>query len=203
MVTVNMNDILVEEVAYIDDGIEEAIRTIRALDHIVKTKLLEVAQILAMVFRSHRKLFIFGNGGSAADAQHIAAEFVNKFELERQALPAIALTTDTSILTSVTNDRGFDEVFVRQLKAMAEPGDMALGMSTSGLSSNVISALRWAKEHRLHTVGFMGEAITDMDVYCDIAIHVPSSKTPRIQECHLFMGHLLCGLVERILEKEL
>lgn len=190
------------EISYIEKNVRELVGIFEAICPVLKTGLIEAARMVSVVFRARRRLFIFGNGGSAADAQHIAAEFVNRFEFERQPLPAIALTTDTSILTSIGNDRGFDEVFIRQLKAMAEPGDAALGISTSGRSSNVIVALRWAKEHGLHTVGFMGKAITEMDAYCDIAIHVPSSKTPRIQECHIFMGHLLCGLVERILNEE-
>ncbi|MEJ5299798.1 MAG: SIS domain-containing protein [Thermodesulforhabdaceae bacterium] len=186
---------------HVKEGVEELINLLGTLLPLIETKLVNVAHMLATVFRSRHRLFIFGNGGSAADAQHIAAEFVNRFELDRPALPAIALTTDTSILTSVANDRSFSEIFLQQLKAMAEPGDMALGISTSGASSNVILALKWAKENGLHTVGFMGQAITEMDVYCDVAIHVPSLKTPRIQECHILMGHLLCGLVEKIMEK--
>lgn len=190
------------EKAYVANSLLELTRTLEALRPIVESKLLEVSRILVCVFHSHHRLFIFGNGGSAADAQHIAAEFVNRFELDRKPLPAIALTTDTSILTSVSNDRSFNEVFVQQLKALAEPGDMALGISTSGSSPNVIAALKWAREHGLHTVGFMGESKTEMDVYCDIALHVPSNRTPRIQECHIFMGHLLCGLVERLMLEE-
>jgi len=190
------------EKEYIKQGIEEFTSLLEALRPVVETKLVDVARILVAVFRSHHRLFIFGNGGSAADAQHIAAEFVNRFELDRPAMPAIALTTDTSVLTSVANDRSFSEIFVQQLKALAEPGDMALGISTSGASLNVITALKWAKEHGLHTVGFMGQAVTDMDIYCDVALHVPSYRTPRIQECHILMGHLLCGLVERIMQEE-
>lgn len=190
------------EKEYIEQGVEELTSLLEVLRPVLKTKLVDVARLLATVLRSHHRLFIFGNGGSAADAQHIAAEFVNRFELDRPAMPAIALTTDTSILTSVANDRSFNEIFVQQLKALAEPGDMALGISTSGASSNVITALKWAKEQGLHTVGFMGQAVTDMDIYCDVALHVPSSRTPRIQECHILMGHLLCGLVEKIMREE-
>ncbi|MCX7822352.1 MAG: D-sedoheptulose 7-phosphate isomerase [Syntrophobacterales bacterium] len=191
-----------EELSYITAGLEEVFEVFRRVRPELETKLIEIARLLVRVFRSQHRVFIFGNGGSAADAQHIATEFVNRFEIERPPLPAIALTTNTSILTSVSNDRNFNEVFVRQLQAMAEPGDAAFGISTSGMSSNVIMALRWAKEHGLHTIGFMGETTTEMDTYCDIAIHVPSSKTPRIQECHILMGHLLCGLVERMLYRE-
>ncbi len=185
--------------SYVNNSLKELTEILGALQPVIETKLLEAARVIVSVFRAHRRLFIFGNGGSAADAQHIAAEFVNRFESDRPPLPAIALTTDTSILTSVSNDRNFNEVFVQQLKALGEPGDVALGISTSGASPNVILALKWAREHGLHTIGFMGKSETEMDVYCDIAIHVPSLRTPRIQECHIFMGHLLCGLVERLI----
>ncbi len=160
----------------------------------------QMAEVISSAFMSRNRAFFFGNGGSAADAQHIAAEFVNRFEKQnRPPLPAIALTTDTSILTSISNDFSFDLVFTKQLQALAYAGDVALGISTSGSSENVIKALKWAKEHGLHTLGFTGVHKTEMDTYCDLIIHVPSSSTPRIQECHILLAHILCGLVERMM----
>ncbi len=162
--------------------------------------LYQMAEIISSAFMARNRVFFFGNGGSAADAQHIAAEFVNRFEKQnRPPLPAIALTTDTSVLTSISNDFDFDIVFTKQLQALAYAGDVAFGISTSGSSKNVISALRWAKEHGLNTLGFAGAYKTEMDTYCDLIIHVPSSNTPRVQECHILLAHILCGLVERIM----
>lgn len=158
----------------------------------------EMAELIVQAFRGRHKLLCFGNGGSAADAQHIAAEFVNKFVLERPAFPVLALTTDSSILTSVANDRAFQEVFVQQLKALGNAGDVALGLSTSGMSPNVVEALKWSREHGIHTIGFAGPDTTKMDVYCDLIVHVPIQTTPRIQECHIFLAHILCGMVETL-----
>jgi D-sedoheptulose 7-phosphate isomerase len=145
------------------------------------------------------KVWLFGNGGSAADAQHIAAELVGRFGPDRRALPAEALTTNSSILTAVANDYGFDEIFARQLEASARPGDVAIGISTSGASENVLRGLRKARELGLETValtGGNGGALRDAAAEC---IVVPDSETPRIQECHLLIGHVLCQLVEAAL----
>ncbi len=162
-------------------------------------RLSQMAEIISTAFRKQKRLYLFGNGGSAADAQHIAAEFVNRFDMHRPPLPAIALTTDTSVLTAISNDFDFREVFAKQLMALASEGDVALGISTSGKSENVINALRWAKESGLITLGFAGKDKTDMDDLCDVIIHVPSNETPRIQECHILLAHILCGLVERMM----
>jgi len=164
--------------------------------------LVDMAEVVLDAFRRGGRLFLFGNGGSAADAQHVAAEFVNRFRRDRSPLPAIALTTDTSILTSIANDFRFADVFTRQLRALSARGDAALGISTSGTSPNVLGALKWARENGLHTLGWTGALQTDMDVYCDLTLHVPSEVTPRIQECHMVAGHILCELVEeRLLEE--
>jgi D-sedoheptulose 7-phosphate isomerase len=141
------------------------------------------------------KVWLFGNGGSAADAQHIAAELVGRFLRDRRALPAEALTTNASILTAVANDYGFDQVFARQLEAGARAGDVAIGISTSGRSANVIAGLETAKRLGLVTAALTGESGLD----ADIVVAVPSSETPRIQECHAVLGHVLCELVERSL----
>jgi D-sedoheptulose 7-phosphate isomerase len=148
------------------------------------------------------KVILFGNGGSAADSQHIAGELVSKFRRERKALPAIALTTDTSILTSIANDFGFEYVFARQVEALGAPGDIALGISTSGNSPNVIHALRVARQLGLVTIGFTGEDGGELKDAVDICFQVPSNSTPRIQEMHITVAHTLCELIEIELLKE-
>lgn len=156
-----------------------------------------LSQWVCKAFEDKGKLILFGNGGSAADAQHIAAEFVNRFRLERRPLPAIALTTDTSIITAISNDYHFDQVFSKQVQALARPGDIVLGISTSGNSPNVLKALSVAREIGAKTVGLTGENGGKMDQYSDMVIRAASSDTPRIQEIHIFFGHLLCDLVEQ------
>ncbi|NVL89893.1 MAG: D-sedoheptulose 7-phosphate isomerase [Desulfobacterales bacterium] len=164
--------------------------------------LLTAAQRMATCFAADHKLFIFGNGGSAADAQHIAAEFVNRFTVERKPLPALALSTDTSILTSIANDYSFDEVFSKQVKALGRKDDIALGISTSGNSKNVIVALETARDMGLYTMGLTGCGGGEMARCCDLALIVDSRETPRIQEAHITAGHILCELVDRILFPE-
>lgn len=183
----------------IDFGFQESIDVKRALLESQRDTILEMAELLSRGFRGRHRLFLFGNGGSAADAQHLAAEFVNKFQLDRPPLPAIALTVDTSILTSISNDFQFEDVFVRQLKALAQSGDMALGISTSGRSPNVVKAVKWARGNGLQTMGWTGARRGELDIYCDIVLHVPSEVTARIQECHITVGHILCLLVEETL----
>jgi D-sedoheptulose 7-phosphate isomerase len=161
--------------------------------------LLDMAEMVSAAFRGGHRLFLFGNGGSAADAQHLAAEFVNRFELERRPLPAIALTVDTSILTSISNDYQFEDIFSKQLQALGQAEDVALGISTSGRSPNVLKALKWARGNGLHTLGWGGTETTEMDVYCDLILHIPSRVTARVQEGHITFGHVLCLLVEQTL----
>jgi len=144
-----------------------------------------------------RKLLIMGNGGSAADAQHFAAEMVGRFLLERKALPALALTTDTSILTAVGNDYGFDEIFKRQVEALANPGDILIGISTSGNSLNIKRALEAGKDIGVKTIGLLGRDGGEIGPMLDLNLTVPSSETPRIQEAHLVIIHILCDLVEK------
>lgn len=138
-----------------------------------------------------------GNGGSAAEAQHFAAELVSRFAFDRDALPAQALTTDTSVLTAIGNDYGFDQVFARQVRACGRKGDVLIGLSTSGTSPNVLRAFEAARERGLVSIGFTGNRGGPMRDLCDHLIEVPSADTPRIQEGHLVLGHILCGLVER------
>jgi D-sedoheptulose 7-phosphate isomerase len=154
------------------------------------------AAIILESLRSGGKLLFFGNGGSAADAQHLAAEFVGRFVLERRALPALALTTDSSIITAVGNDYGFEQVFARQIEALGRPGDVAIGISTSGNSPNVITAMQQARKQKLKTIGLAGKDGGLLQQCADVALIVAWPNTARIQECHLAIGHLLCELVE-------
>lgn len=159
-------------------------------------KIVEAAALIAECLRAGGKLLFFGNGGSAADAQHLAAEFVGRFVLERHALPAIALTTDSSILTAVGNDYGFDQIFARQIEALGRPNDVAIGISTSGNSPNVIEAVKKAKKQNLKTIGLAGKDCGALARCVDLAITVSSANTARVQECHITIGHLLCELAE-------
>ncbi len=159
-------------------------------------RFLEAIKLVSQAFERGNKLLLLGNGGSAADAQHIAAEFVNRFIIDRPPLPAIALTTDTSILTSVSNDSAFQEIFARQIKALGKEGDVVIGLSTSGNSPNVIRALEVAKEMGIKTVALTGNDGGMLAKLADIPLVVSSSSTPRIQETHILVGHILCEMVE-------
>jgi len=161
--------------------------------------LAQAVKMIVQAFKAGRKVLLFGNGGSAADAQHIAAEFVNRFLIERPPLPAIALTTDTSILTSVSNDYGYADSFARQVKALGREGDVAIGISTSGGAANVIKAIQVAKEMGLKTVGLAGRDGGELSKLVDIALVVDSQSVPRIQEVHITIGHVLCEMVDRML----
>ncbi len=178
---------------------QESIQAKQALCNTAKETILEMAELLSRAFLAKHRLFIFGNGGSAADAQHLAAEFVNRFQIERPPLPAMALTVDTSILTSIANDYDFDDIFAKQLRALAQAGDVALAISTSGRSRNVIKAVKWARENGVLTIGLGGSSETEMDLYCDIILHVPSPVTARVQECHIIVGHIICAHVEEMI----
>lgn len=160
------------------------------------------ADWMAAALRGGNKLLFFGNGGSAADSQHMAAEFIGRFEKERRALPAIALTTDTSILTALSNDYSTSVVFARQIEALGQPGDLAIAYSTSGNSPNVIAGIRAARARGLRVIGFTGETGGEMAELCDLALRVPSSRTSRIQEAHITISHALCEVVEADLLEE-
>jgi D-sedoheptulose 7-phosphate isomerase len=183
---------LAHVVAGLREGAELRIHLAQALGE----KIVDAANVIAESLKSGGKVLLFGNGGSAADAQHLAAEFVGRFVLERGPLPGIALTTDSSILTAVGNDYGFDQVFVRQVLALGRPGDVAIGISTSGNSPNVIKAVQAAAERGLRTIGLAGRDGGALAKAVEIAITVPSKNTARIQECHIAVGHVLCELVE-------
>lgn len=161
------------------------------------SKIAAVSEILIATLKQGNKLFLFGNGGSAADAQHIAAEFVGRFAFNRPALPALALSVNSSCVTAIGNDYGFDQVFSRQIEALARPGDMAIGISTSGNSPNVLIGLSTAKKMGLHTVAFTGCTGGKLRNNADHCICAPSNETPRIQECHILIGHIISEIVER------
>jgi len=159
--------------------------------------LVQVAEVLLQAFRKGHTVFFFGNGGSAADAQHLAAEFVNRFRLDRRALPALALSVDTSVLTSIANDFGYDRVFARQIEALGRPDDVAVGISTSGASPNVIEGIRLARQRGLVTVGFSGGDGGALLRETDHCVVVPSKTAARVQELHIIAGHAICDIVEQ------
>jgi D-sedoheptulose 7-phosphate isomerase len=156
----------------------------------------QIANEIVATFRQGGKIILFGNGGSAADAQHLACELVGRFMKERKGLPAIALTVNTSILTAVANDYGYEKIFIRQLEALARPGDLVIGISTSGNAKNVNEALAFAKQEKLKTIGLTGGTGGTLANLVDICLIIPSKNTPRIQEAHITIGHILCELVE-------
>ena len=158
--------------------------------------IVNIANVIIDAYKNGKKVVLFGNGGSAADAQHIAAELVGKYKLVRKPLFAMALSTNTSILTACGNDYGYDTVFSKQVEAVVEEGDVVIGISTSGTSKNVLEAMAAAKEKKAVTVGFTGEGEKGLGEVVDIWLPVPSSDTPRIQESHITAGHIICYLVE-------
>ena len=162
-------------------------------------KLISVIEITASAIQQGNKVILFGNGGSAADAQHIAAEFVNRFLIERPPLPALALTTDTSIITSIGNDVDFSEIFVKQIRALGKIDDVAMGLSTSGNSINVVKALQVANEMGIKTVGITGKDGGEISGAVDYLLNVDSYSTPRIQEVHITIGHMICEMVDLLL----
>lgn len=157
----------------------------------------QLATRLIETFRIGNKLLIMGNGGSAADAQHFAGEIVSRFRIERPALPAIALSTDSSILTAIGNDYGFERVFARQIEALASPGDAVIGISTSGNSPNILNGLEVARQAGCTTIGLLGRDGGSIKSVCDIPFIIPSPDTPRIQEGHITVIHILCDLIEQ------
>ncbi|MBM9514118.1 SIS domain-containing protein [Desulfogranum marinum] len=162
-------------------------------------KIIELTEWTQNTLESGGKLLIFGNGGSAADAQHLAAEFVNRFLINRRPLPALALTTDTSVITSIGNDFSFDVIFAKQVEAFGKPEDLALGISTSGTSTNVVKAMEAAEKIGMKTVALTGGTKRpggDLAEICDMVLNVPSDETPHIQEAHLWVEHMLCEIVE-------
>ena len=184
---------------YLQNQIQASIDTKQKL--LNDTKTLEtietVAKILVKLYKNGQKSLLAGNGGSAADAQHIAAELVGRYGFDRPSLPSLALTTDTSNLTAIGNDYGYDKVFSRQLEGMGQEGDLFIGISTSGNSQNIINAFESAKEKNIITVALVGRDGGKMGMMADYAIIVPSNETPRIQEAHILIGHMLCDIIEK------
>jgi len=162
-------------------------------------RLAEAVAVLVEVLRRGDKILLFGNGGSAAEAQHFAAEFVNRYLLDRPPLPAIALTTDTSVLTAVSNDFSYDEIFEKQIRALGKKGDVAVGISTSGKSPNVVRGLKVAYDLGIATIGIGGPTDSPMKEHCRCYIPVEGGSTPRIQEVHLLIGHAMVEMVDRML----
>ncbi|MGW8161605.1 MAG: D-sedoheptulose-7-phosphate isomerase [Desulfobulbales bacterium] len=163
-------------------------------------RLIQLVEMTIETFRVGGKLLIFGNGGSAADAQHMAAEFVNRFKIDRRPLPAIALTTDSSVLTSIGNDFSFDLIFVKQIQALGKPEDLALAISTSGTSANVVKAMEMARSMEMKTAALTGGTSKpggDLAPIADVLLNVPTDSTPHIQETHLWVEHIVCELVEK------
>jgi D-sedoheptulose 7-phosphate isomerase len=181
--------------------LEDSLRVKRSFVEDNIDTIIKAADLIATCISAGQKILIFGNGGSAADAQHLAAEFVNRFKIERPPLAAIALTTDTSLLTSIGNDYHFDEIFSKQIKALGNRNDVAWGISTSGNSGNVIKAMQAAKSKGLKSIGMTGRGGKLLEC-ADLAFCAESHDTPRIQEAHITVGHILCELVDRTLYPE-
>ena len=181
----------------LDSAFEAHVATLRQTIAECGASISEIAEQIIACFQRGNKILLCGNGGSAADAQHVAAEFINRFHLDRPALPAIALTTDSSILTCIGNDSAFDLIFSRQVEALATSGDIVVGISTSGNSVNVLNALDAARAKGVTTIGFTGvKGRATMGVRCDLCLVIPSADTARIQEAHEFVWHVICGVVE-------
>jgi len=188
----NANDMVAEHFRRSCDVLARA-----AADPNLQAAIRSSADAITGAFRAGCKLLIAGNGGSAADAQHISGEFLSRLHFDRNPLPAIALTTDTSVLTAIGNDYGFERTFERQLRGLARPGDVFIAISTSGRSPNVLAALQAAREIGLITIGFTGAAGGAMPGLCDHCLAAPSSETPLIQQIHIVAAHAICGAVER------
>jgi D-sedoheptulose 7-phosphate isomerase len=186
---------------FVAQQISESITVKEAMlsDQALIAQVEEVADLIVKTYRNGGKVLIAGNGGSAADAQHIAAELVSRFDFDRPALPAMALTTDTSILTAISNDYGYDSLFSRQLEANSRPGDVFIAISTSGNSPNIVRALATASQLDLVSVGLTGATGGKMADLCRYCINIPSTDTPRIQEGHITVGHILCAATEQAL----
>lgn len=182
---------ILREIGEIRDGFER----LAALS----PEIAAAADLIGRAIRAGGKVLFCGNGGSAADSQHLAAEFVGRYESERAPLPAVALTVDTSALTAIGNDYGFDQVFARQVRALGRRGDVLVAISTSGRSANVLAAIDAAREAGMSVIAMTGASETMMSARADVAIRVPASRTNRVQEMHIAVGHMICGIVESAL----
>jgi D-sedoheptulose 7-phosphate isomerase len=181
----------------IEIQLQESIDTKKALlsTHLDVVK--KIADAIVRAFKNGRRLYLIGNGGSAADAQHIAGELLGRFKMNRRPLPAVALTTDTSVMTALANDFGYDTCFARQAEALVSPGDVILALSTSGNSKGILNAVQVSRERGAVAIGFTGKDGGLLKDVVDICLKIPSNNTPRIQECHITVGHILCSIVEK------
>ncbi|HIJ95096.1 MAG TPA: D-sedoheptulose 7-phosphate isomerase [Desulfuromonadales bacterium] len=186
-------------IAEITQQLQSHREMISAIEREMTPQIAELVSLMIGTFKKGGKLLVMGNGGSAADAQHFVAEIVGRFKMERPGLPAVALSTDTSILTAIGNDYGFEKVFRRQVEALAASGDLVIGISTSGNSPNVQSALELAREKGCHTVALLGKDGGTIKRVCDLALIVPCYDTPRVQEGHITIIHIVCDLLEKSL----
>ena len=189
-----------QAIQLVNSSLQEGAELRKAVARECGSGIVEAAFLISKCLHSAGKLLFFGNGGSAADAQHLAAEFVGRFVRERGGLAAVSLTTDSSILTAVGNDYGFDQIFARQIQALARPGDVAVAISTSGNSPNVLEGVKAARRANAKTIGLCGRDGGALAKEADLAITIASSNTARIQECHIAIGHLLCELTDEGLE---
>lgn len=180
----------------IKDEFSSHLETINKVIETMEESLVQASQLAVETLKNGNKILLCGNGGSAADAQHIAAELTGRYKTERRGLPGIALTTDTSALTAIGNDYGYDRVFDRQVEALANKGDLIIGISTSGNSKNIVSALKLGRELGCKTLGFSGRDGGAMNEVCNINLIVPSNNTPRIQEMHILFGHTICQIID-------
>jgi len=185
-------------VQFLTDSLQEHLQTIQKLLDASVPEIERSGQMICEALSSGRKVLLCGNGGSAADAQHIAAELVGCYEKQRRSWPAIALTTDTSALTAVSNDLGYEQVFARQVAGLARDGDILIAISTSGKSKNVLCAAERAREMGCKTIALTGATADPLGSLCDVAVAVPSSRTARVQEAHITIGHLWCEMVDHI-----
>ena len=189
-------ELTIDPEAVIRSHIEESIALKKHL--LCKAELLiAIARELSQAFQRGNRVFLFGNGGSATQAQHLAAELINRFLIDRRPMAALALTSDSAVTTSISNDYSFAELFVRQLEGLGRAGDIAVALTTSGTSENIIAGLKRARELKMTTIGLLGRDGGNCLELCDVALLVPATDTARIQEIHLLLGHLLCGLVEK------
>jgi D-sedoheptulose 7-phosphate isomerase len=189
---------------FIRKQIEESLKVKKLLleDETIQKSIEESAELCCEALRNDKKIIFTGNGGSAADAQHLTGELINRFGFERPGLSAIALSTDTSVITSISNDYGFEKLFERQIQALGKKGDVLIALSTSGNSPNIIEGIKEAKRIGITTIGLTGSSGGKMFLLCDLCIKVPSVDTPRIQEAHILIGHIICSMIENSLFKK-
>lgn len=199
MTKIDREKIIIEMKKIVIRDLDESASITKNVSKNLSDTIIRISEMIIDSYNSGGKVILIGNGGSAADAQHIAAEFVGKFKLERRSLPAIALTTNTSILTALANDYGYETVFSRQLDSLANDKDILIAVTTSGNSSNILKAVENAKLRNIKVVGMTGKNGGKLKDVADVTIRVPSDNTPRIQEAHIIIGHVICGLVENAL----